>query len=185
DRLYFDLFGTRISPELAVREIAAHDAYLDRIRIGETHSGVTRIVLDLNAAASQNVFVLKEPPRLVVELRGPAGTGEGDAGPRELADSRFDTTPNAHPVFAHFASIFAPAKEATAKPPAVSRAAPPSGGPKAEAGPAEKPTKPSLATSQPSPTPPISPAAIVPETSVGLRSEERRVGKECRSRWSR
>src|SRR5207253_8712752 len=82
-------------------------------------------------------------------------------------------------------SIFAPAKEATAKPPAVSRAAPPSGGPKAEAGPAEKPTKPSLATSQPSPTPPISPAAIVPETSVGLRSEERRVGKECRSRWSR
>ena len=168
ERLYFDLFGTRISPELAVREIAAHDAYLNRIRIGETHAGVTRIVLDLNAAASQNVFVLKEPPRLVVELRGPAGTGEGDAGPRELADSRFDTTPNAHPVFAHFASIFAPAKEATAKPPAVSRAAPPSGGPKAEAGPAEKPTKPSLATSQPSPTPPISPAAIVPETSVGL-----------------
>src|SRR5207245_2817809 len=88
--------------------------------------------------------------------------------PRELADSRFYMTQKAHPVFAHFASVFAPAKEPTAKPRAVPRAAPPSGGPKAEAGPAEKPTKPSLATLQPSPTPSISPAAIVPETSVGL-----------------
>jgi hypothetical protein len=74
-RLYLDLLDTHISREVKNRQIPVGDAFLRQIRIGQAQMGVTRVVLDLNSGAEHSVFVLPDPPRLVVDLRRPSPTG--------------------------------------------------------------------------------------------------------------
>src|SRR3989441_4348521 len=76
ERLYFDLFDTQISPELPTRQIAVRNDLLNRIRIAQTQDKVTRVVFDLSAGVSQEVFVLTDPPRLVIDLKGQPEEGQ-------------------------------------------------------------------------------------------------------------
>jgi N-acetylmuramoyl-L-alanine amidase len=73
DRIFFDLLGTRPQPGKRGLEIVpVNDPLLRQIRIAETRPGVVRIVLDLAAAAEYTVARLKNPDRLVIELRAAA-----------------------------------------------------------------------------------------------------------------
>ncbi len=85
-RLYFDLFDTRISPELAARQMAVRDDLLNRIRIAQTQDTVTRVVFDLNAGVSSRVSVLDDSSRVVVDLKGKLGAGQmAEVTPRPTA----------------------------------------------------------------------------------------------------
>jgi N-acetylmuramoyl-L-alanine amidase len=70
ERIYFDLHGTVLSPELDGKTMDVGDVSLTRVRIGQPATGVTRVVLDTRDGANFSVSMESSPYRLVVELRG-------------------------------------------------------------------------------------------------------------------
>ena len=69
ERIYFDLHDTKLASDLAGKQIAVQDALLQRIRIAQPVSGITRIVLDTKGAPNFSVSLEQNPYRLVVEVR--------------------------------------------------------------------------------------------------------------------
>ncbi len=72
DRIFFDLFNTEVSTVLSGKSFDVEDGLLNRIRVAENRSGVTRVVLEVTGAEDYSVFSLPNPFRLVVDIRGPA-----------------------------------------------------------------------------------------------------------------
>jgi len=72
DRIFFDLFNTEVSTVLSGKSFDVGDGLLNRIRVAENRSGVTRVVLEVTGAEDYSVFSLPNPFRLVVDIRGPA-----------------------------------------------------------------------------------------------------------------
>jgi N-acetylmuramoyl-L-alanine amidase len=82
DRVYFDILGSR--PRIEGRRLYSREIdnkLLKRIRVAETNPGITRVVLDLAAAADISTTQLTNPDRLVIELRPPASPLPADAPP--------------------------------------------------------------------------------------------------------
>jgi hypothetical protein len=158
ERLYFDLFDTQISPELPTRQIAVHDDLLNRIRIAQTQDTVTRVVFDLSAGVNQEVFVLTDPPRLVINLKG-----QSEAGQMAQATPKRSAAPNSALAIASrilkakpVGAAGAQAEKSTLQPnvPVESRSA----GPPA-AKPAPQPNAPAESRSaEPAPAPAFEPA---------------------------
>lgn len=74
ERVYFDISDVR--PYIESKRMYTEqvdDKLLKRIRIAETHPGVTRVVLDLAGSAEASTSQLTNPDRLIVELRSSAG----------------------------------------------------------------------------------------------------------------
>jgi N-acetylmuramoyl-L-alanine amidase len=69
DRIYFDLHDTTLAAALSNRIIAVNDALLQRVRVAQPVTGVTRVVLETNAASDFSVSLEPNPYRLVVEVR--------------------------------------------------------------------------------------------------------------------
>lgn len=79
-RLFVDLIGTRLHPNLVGKTFPVGNAFLKQIRIGVNRENVVRVVIDFGEASSHNVFFLSDPERLVIDVRGEAGTGARVAG---------------------------------------------------------------------------------------------------------
>ena len=70
DRIFVDLVDAR--PHIKGRRLFSTevgDKLLKRIRVAETSPGVTRVVLDLESDADFAVSRLRNPSRLIIELR--------------------------------------------------------------------------------------------------------------------
>jgi N-acetylmuramoyl-L-alanine amidase len=78
-RIYFDLHGTSLLPELERKTLEVGDASLTRVRIGQPVAGITRVVLETKEGSNFAVSMESSPYRLVVELRG---NGSGARGNR-------------------------------------------------------------------------------------------------------
>jgi N-acetylmuramoyl-L-alanine amidase/putative methionine-R-sulfoxide reductase with GAF domain len=78
DRIYFDLHDTQLAPELAGKSIEVGDTLLNRIRVAQPVSGMTRVVLETRGSSNFSVSLEPNPYRLVVEVRkigaNPRGT---------------------------------------------------------------------------------------------------------------
>lgn len=72
DRIFFDLFGTRLSTVLSGKSFEVEEGLLNRIRIAKNRGKVTRVVLEVKNAEHYSVFSLPNPFRLVVDIRGPS-----------------------------------------------------------------------------------------------------------------
>jgi N-acetylmuramoyl-L-alanine amidase len=85
DRLWVDLVGTRLHPNLTHRSFPVGDGLLEKVRIGQNKDDVVRVVLDFKDVKEHSVFYLEDPTRtrLVVDVRGTPRPGEG--GPRSTA----------------------------------------------------------------------------------------------------
>ena len=74
-RIYIDLAGARLA--LSSKEpLAVEDGTLKQVRVGQFSGDVVRVVLDLDELRAHNVFVTKEPARLVIDIAGRAGNGK-------------------------------------------------------------------------------------------------------------
>jgi len=75
ERIFFDLKGSRpnIDGHRFYSENVA-DKLVKKVRVAETQTGVTRVVLDLQDAADYSATQLSNPDRLVVELRPKGNT---------------------------------------------------------------------------------------------------------------
>jgi N-acetylmuramoyl-L-alanine amidase len=69
DRIYFDLHDTDPASDLAWKSIEVGDALLQRVRVAQPMTGMTRIVLETKANTDFSVSLEPNPYRLVVELR--------------------------------------------------------------------------------------------------------------------
>ncbi len=72
DRLWIDLVGTRLHPNLKTRSFPVADGLLEQIRIAQNRDDVVRVVLDFKDVRDHNVFYLENPTRLIVDVRGVA-----------------------------------------------------------------------------------------------------------------
>ena len=72
DRLWVDLEGTRLHPNLLGRIFPVGDGLLEKIRIGQNRDYVVRVVLDFKDVKDHTIFYLENPTRLVVDVRGTA-----------------------------------------------------------------------------------------------------------------
>jgi N-acetylmuramoyl-L-alanine amidase len=90
DRLWIDLAGTRLHPNLKDRSFPVGDGLLEQVRLGQNQADVVRVVLDFKEVKDHTVFYLYDPVRLVVDVRAtpaplvasqPAASRPGDADP--------------------------------------------------------------------------------------------------------
>jgi N-acetylmuramoyl-L-alanine amidase len=82
DRIYFDLHGTRLAPELVGKSFTVtDDGFLKKVRAAQSSDDVTRIVLDVNDVTDYSAFLLPNPYRLIIDIHGrkaaPAGVSIG------------------------------------------------------------------------------------------------------------
>ena len=75
DRLWIDLVGTRLHPNLARRVFPVGDGLLEQVRIAQNRDDVVRVVLDFKDVWEHQVFYLDNPTRLVIDVRGQARAG--------------------------------------------------------------------------------------------------------------
>ncbi len=70
DRLWVDLVGTRLHPNLAKRSFPVGDGLLEQVRVAQNRDDVVRVVLDFKEVSEHQVFFLEDPARLVIDVRG-------------------------------------------------------------------------------------------------------------------
>ena len=70
DRIYFDLFDTKLDSALAGKSFDVDDGFLKTIRIARYAPGKTRVVFDVDEVSDYNAFLLSNPTRLVIDIHG-------------------------------------------------------------------------------------------------------------------
>jgi N-acetylmuramoyl-L-alanine amidase len=68
DRIFFDLHEARLTPEVAHEAVKVDGDLLTAVRTAQNHSGVVRIVLDVDGVREYVVSTTENPPQLVVDL---------------------------------------------------------------------------------------------------------------------
>ncbi|MGH9602209.1 MAG: N-acetylmuramoyl-L-alanine amidase [Terriglobales bacterium] len=84
DRIFFDLHDAKLSYEWVGKTIEVEGGgFLRRIRLGQYQRNVTRVVLEVDAVSEYSAFLLPEPYRLVIDIRGrtPVKVAERKAAP--------------------------------------------------------------------------------------------------------
>jgi N-acetylmuramoyl-L-alanine amidase len=70
ERLWVDMIGTRLHPNLTDRSFPVGDGLLQQVRIAQNRDDVVRIVLDFKEVRDHSVFYLDNPTRVVIDVRG-------------------------------------------------------------------------------------------------------------------
>jgi len=70
DRVFFDLFNTKLDPSLAGRTFDIDDDLLKKIRISQFNHTQTRVVLEVNGTPAFETSLLSDPPRLEIVIPG-------------------------------------------------------------------------------------------------------------------
>jgi N-acetylmuramoyl-L-alanine amidase len=68
DRIFFDLHAARLTPEVARGNIEVSGNLLTAVRVAQNHSGVVRVVLDVQGVKEYSATLLNNPPQLVIML---------------------------------------------------------------------------------------------------------------------
>jgi N-acetylmuramoyl-L-alanine amidase len=85
ERLWVDLQGTRLHPNLTDRNFPVGDGLLRQVRIAQNRDDVVRIVLDFKEVRDHSVFYLDNPTRVVIDVRGAARPQMASAEPPAAA----------------------------------------------------------------------------------------------------
>ena len=115
DRIFFDLYNTKLAPELMGKSFDVNDGFLRKVRVAQYQRGLTRVVLEVDEVADYSAFLLPNPYRLIIDIHGkkPASQIAANPAPSKSADN-----PNASPAptKAEVAKPNAPELKATDKP---------------------------------------------------------------------
>jgi N-acetylmuramoyl-L-alanine amidase len=102
DRIFFDLYDTKLASTLVGKSFDVDDGFLKKIRVAQFKPGKTRVVLEVDDLSDYDAFLLPNPSRLIIDIHGKqsAGTGksrtalrEGSKNSNELLNTP-DTTPS-------------------------------------------------------------------------------------------
>jgi N-acetylmuramoyl-L-alanine amidase len=133
DRLWIDLEGTRLHPNLSHRTFPVGDGLLEKVRIGQNQGDVVRVVLDFKDVKDHSIFYLDNPTRLVIDVRGAprpmmANRAEPAAPPTTSPPAPAETSGPAateEPLPSHPLPAALPAGTSSPGPRRVAAAAPP------------------------------------------------------------
>ncbi|MGA9209447.1 MAG: N-acetylmuramoyl-L-alanine amidase [Terriglobales bacterium] len=84
DRVFFDLYDTRLAPELVGKSFDVDSGFLHKIRVAQYKRGLTRVVLELDEVVEYSAFFLLNPDRLIIDIHGkqpPADTSKASNDP--------------------------------------------------------------------------------------------------------
>lgn len=107
DRIFFDLFDTRLDPKLLGKTLDVGDGLVKKIRISQFKPGQTRIVLEVDGTPDFAASLLDNPSRLAIDVRekdlrdvgkGPANAapslaGTDDAAPFDILEATASEAP--------------------------------------------------------------------------------------------
>ena len=92
DRIFFDLYDTKLASTLVGKSFDVDDGFLKKIRVAQFKPGKTRVVLEVDDLSDYDAFLLPNPSRLIIDIHGkesaksgksaaPARSGEASVGP--------------------------------------------------------------------------------------------------------
>ncbi|HVH89665.1 MAG TPA: N-acetylmuramoyl-L-alanine amidase [Terriglobales bacterium] len=70
DRIYFDLYGSRLASELMGKSYNIEDGLLKKVRVAQYKPNMARIVLEVDNLAEYSAFLLPNPYRLIIDVHG-------------------------------------------------------------------------------------------------------------------
>ena len=70
DRIYLDLFNTRLGPDVKKHFIKIGDSLLKSIRLSHHTADTARVVIDINNINKYKMFALENPFRIVIDVKG-------------------------------------------------------------------------------------------------------------------
>ena len=120
DRIFFDLHGARLSPELIGKSVqVTDDGFLKRIRVAQSSGDVARIVLDVSDVSDYSAFMLPNPYRLIIDIHGrKGGAGGAPAAASSTPPLTRSLKPNAAPQASTSQTASAQSNRRAANPPA-------------------------------------------------------------------
>ncbi|HSK45495.1 MAG TPA: N-acetylmuramoyl-L-alanine amidase [Candidatus Binatia bacterium] len=101
DRIFFDLYGTKLAPELVGKSFEVDAGFLHKIRVAQYKLGMARVVLDVDDVAEYSAFLLPNPYRLIIDIHGKLppnklakNNKEPKNAPQETKPAGPETTPS-------------------------------------------------------------------------------------------
>ena len=70
DRIFFDLYNTRLASTLVGKSFDVDDGFLKKVRVAQYKPGRTRVVLEVDNLSDYNAFLLSNPSRLIIDIHG-------------------------------------------------------------------------------------------------------------------
>jgi N-acetylmuramoyl-L-alanine amidase len=70
DRIFFDLYDTKVASDLVGKSFDVEAGFLHRIRVAQYRAGRARVVLDVDDVADYSAFLLPNPYRLIIDIHG-------------------------------------------------------------------------------------------------------------------
>src|SRR5205807_7072330 len=70
DRIFFDLYDTKLASTLVGKSFDVDDGFLKKIRIAQFQRGKTRVVLEVEDLSDYDAFLLPNPSRLIIDIHG-------------------------------------------------------------------------------------------------------------------
>ena len=116
DRIFFDLYNTKLAPELMGKSFDVNDGFLRKVRVAQYQRGLTRVVLEVDEVADYSAFLLPNPYRLIIDIHGKKPTSQIAASPAPPPTKAEAKTSSPEPTKAEVAKPNAPELKATDKP---------------------------------------------------------------------
>lgn len=70
ERIFFDLHNARLAPGVVHAKVHVEGSLLSAVRVAQNHSGVVRVVLDVNGVKDYSASLTNNPTQLVIVLYG-------------------------------------------------------------------------------------------------------------------
>ncbi|HEY6273102.1 MAG TPA: N-acetylmuramoyl-L-alanine amidase [Terriglobales bacterium] len=70
DRIFFDLYDTKLASDLIGKSFDVEAGFLHRIRVAQYKANMARVVLDVDDVAEYSAFLLPNPYRLIIDIHG-------------------------------------------------------------------------------------------------------------------
>lgn len=87
DRIYFDLYGSRLASELMGKSYDVHDGLLKKVRVAQYKPNMARVVLEVDNLAEYSAFLLPNPYRLIIDVHGRKPAARTETAKVQDADS--------------------------------------------------------------------------------------------------
>jgi N-acetylmuramoyl-L-alanine amidase len=87
DRIFFDLYDTKLASTLVGKTFDVDDGFLKKIRVAQFKPGKTRVVLEVDDLSDYDAFLLPNPSRLIIDIHGKQ-TGKSEVARNHNAAER-------------------------------------------------------------------------------------------------
>jgi N-acetylmuramoyl-L-alanine amidase len=130
DRIFFDLYGTKLAPELVGKSFEVDAGFLHKIRVAQYKLGMARVVLDVDDVAEYSAFLLPNPYRLIIDIHGklPPNKVASNKSPKPVPHETQSAAPDTSQPAADAAAPAQDVTVSTIKQPESKRAAPKASG---------------------------------------------------------